>query len=178
MFGHLFEKRSKHQPKETGGSKLDTMANIASFEETLPLEKKELASQQQDPQCKEKIEQQIEKYILPLLRSVRDFKDKVSHKSRRIFSRNNLKHDPKITKPETLPAIHSKTSMGDHANLSTNEHDSSFKSSDKVVLQQTASTGARGRQLRNRTTLKLKETRALADQKKVERKPSVAARRG
>jgi len=67
--------------------------------------------------------------------------------------------------------------MGDHANLSTNEHDSSFKSSDKVVLQQTASTGTRGCQLRNRTTLKLKDAKVLADHKKAERKPSVALRR-
>lgn len=40
MFGHLFEKRSKHPPKERdhqGSSKVETMANIASFEETLPL---------------------------------------------------------------------------------------------------------------------------------------------
>jgi hypothetical protein len=64
--------------------------------------------------------------------------------------------------------------MGDHANLSTNEHDSSFKSSDKVVVK----VGSGCRQLRNRTTLKLKEPREVRDNTKVERKPSVNLRRG
>lgn len=84
----------------------------------------------------------------------------MSHKSRRIFSRNNL--NPK--KPETLPAI--KTSLGDHANLSTNEHDSSFKSNDKAK--------SKAKQpLRNRTTVKLKEPRPRRN----ERKPSVGIRK-
>jgi hypothetical protein len=107
---------------------------------------------------------------------VKDFKDKVNHNSRRIFSRNNLKRDIKLHKPETLPVIHSKTSMGDHANFSTNEHDSSFKSSDKAVMK-VSSGGSRGRQLRNCTTLKIKEPREIRYSKKVERKPSMNLRR-